>query len=93
MSFSDYHAICPALVYTNYGLWKMDEKSIYSDSLVSIDENTITFRRYYFPTGKSKIVRLSDVERIVVSAPTLRNGKWRIHGTGSFGNTGKENRS
>jgi hypothetical protein len=62
----------------------MDGKSLYSDSLVSIDANTITFRRYFFPTGKSKIVSLSDIERIEVRAPTLWNGKWRIHGTGSF---------
>ena len=62
----------------------MDRKSIYSDSLVSITENAITFRRYYYPSGKSKVVRLDDIESIVVGTPTIRNGKWRIHGTGSI---------
>ena len=62
----------------------MDRNSIYSDRLVSITENAITFRRYYYPTKKDKIVLLADIESIVVSVPTIWNGKWRLHGTGSF---------
>ena len=62
----------------------MDSESIYADRLISITENAITFRRYYYPTGKSKVVRLSDIECIVVRALTIWNGKWRLHGTGSI---------
>jgi hypothetical protein len=62
----------------------MDGKLIYSDSLISITENTISFKCYYYPSGKSKVVPLTDIVCIVVRVPTIWNGKWRIHGTGSF---------
>ena len=57
---------------------------IYQDNLVSISEDEIIFEHYYFPSGKRKIVRLSDIKSIEVKPATLRNGKWRIHGTGNF---------
>ena len=57
---------------------------IYQDNLVSISEDEIVFEHYYFPSGKSKIVRLSDIKSIEVKPSTLLNGKWRIHGTGNF---------
>lgn len=57
---------------------------IYQDNLVSITEDTIIFEHYYFPTGKKKILPLADIEWIQVKKPTIRNGKWRIHGTGNF---------
>ena len=56
----------------------------YQDRLVSITESEITFAHYYFPSGKPKVVRLADIERISVRPPTLWNGKWRLHGTGNF---------
>ncbi|MBI5592535.1 MAG: hypothetical protein HY881_18875 [Deltaproteobacteria bacterium] len=62
----------------------MDRKLIYSDRLVSITENAITFRRYYYPTRKDKVVLLANIESIVVRALTIWNGKWRLHGTGSI---------
>ncbi len=62
----------------------MNEDSTYSDNLVSIGEDSIVFQHYYFPSGKSKVVALTDIERIEVRAPTMWNGKWRIHGTGTF---------
>jgi hypothetical protein len=62
----------------------MDSKPIYTDKLVSMSEQAITFKHYYYPSRKSKTVRLADIDRIWVKAPTLRNGKWRIFGTGSF---------
>ena len=43
----------------------MDSESIYSDILISITEHAITFRRYYYPTRKDKVVRLADIECIV----------------------------
>jgi len=57
---------------------------IYQDNLITITEDDIIFEHYYFPSGKSKIVRLTDIERITVERSTLWNGKWRIHGTGNF---------
>ena len=57
---------------------------LYSDGLISIDEGSITFRRYYFPSYKSKTVPLSDIADIAVKPPTIFFGKWRIHGTGNF---------
>jgi hypothetical protein len=55
----------------------------YKDSLIEIRDDTIVFKNYYFPTG-SKSVRLSQVEYVEEKPPTLRNGKWRLHGTGDF---------
>ena len=63
---------------------EIDMKMIYQDHLVSITENTIIFEHYYFPTGKQKVVRFSDIERIEVKKSTILNGRWRIHGTGNF---------
>ncbi|MFC1795330.1 hypothetical protein ACFL3Q_17305 [Planctomycetota bacterium] len=62
----------------------MAQKLTYSDSLVCITEDAITFEHYYFPSGKPKVVPLADIERIDVRTPTIWNGKWRIHGTGTF---------
>ncbi len=62
---------------------KMAE-SLYSDKLISITDRDIIFYHYYFPTGKRKHVKMDDIECIAVLAPLLRNGKWRIHGTGNL---------
>jgi hypothetical protein len=62
----------------------MDQEVTYSDRLVSITEDAITFKHYYFPSGKPKVVPLAAIERIDVRMPTLWNGKWRIHGTGTL---------
>lgn len=57
---------------------------IYQDNLFSISKDQIIFEHYYFPTGKKKAVLLSDIEWIKVKKSSIRNGKWRIHGTGNF---------
>ncbi len=57
---------------------------IYRDNLISITDDEIIFEHYYFPSGKRKVVRLSDIESIVARPSTLLNGKWRIHGSGNF---------
>jgi hypothetical protein len=62
----------------------MIEETTYSDKLVSISDNEILFEHYYFPTGKKKVVRFNNIERIVVEKPTIWNGKWRLQGTGNF---------
>ena len=56
---------------------------LYSDNLISITEESILFRQYYFPYG-SKTIELSSIDYIEVLTPTLFSGKWRIHGTGDF---------
>jgi len=53
---------------------------IYSDQLVKLTSDAIKFRCYYFPAG-SKTVSFSDVTNIEAKAPTIWNGKWRIHGS------------
>jgi len=59
------------------------EPADYSDSLLSIAGNALRFHHYYFPRG-ARTIDLSEVDRVEVLEPTLRNGKWRIHGTGDF---------
>ncbi|XPV69817.1 MAG: hypothetical protein ACNI25_04410 [Halarcobacter sp.] len=59
-------------------------KSIYTDELISITDDDITFFNYYFPTSKKKVIKISDIKNITLLKPTLKNGKWRIHGTGNF---------
>lgn len=55
---------------------------LYQDSFVSMSEQDITIKWYYFPIG-SKTVALSDIERVEARSSSLVNGKWRIWGTGS----------
>nr|WP_321403687.1 hypothetical protein [uncultured Desulfobacter sp.] len=59
-------------------------ESTYTDELFSITGEDITFFNYYFPTCKKKVVKIADIENIIILEPTLQNGKWRIHGTGNF---------
>ena len=55
----------------------------YEDSLIEISADNIIFKDYYFPAG-SKRVNFSQVEYVEVKPPTLRNGKWQLHGTGDL---------
>jgi len=43
----------------------MKTDMVYHDKLVSITGGEVIFEHYYFPTGKKKIVRLADIERIL----------------------------
>ncbi len=58
--------------------------SIYSDNLVDIAPDTITFKNYYF-FGWGKAVPVSDIEKIESLKPSAFNGKWRIWGSSGFG--------
>ena len=58
-------------------------KGEYRDNLVEISGDAIVFQNYYFPAG-TKRIKLSEVEYVEEKAATLRNGKWRLHGTGNF---------
>lgn len=62
----------------------MKIEPIYSDSLVIITDDAIIFKRYYYPKREPKRVMFSDIKRIVPKKPALWNGKWRLHGTGTF---------
>lgn len=72
------------MFYRNEEKSRMKTGVLYSDSLIVLTEDRIIFEHYYFPIGGRKVVRLEDIERITVEPPTLRNGKWRLHGTGNF---------
>ena len=58
--------------------------ALYADRLIQIWPDYMVFLNYYFPTYKSKWVRMDDIERIWKEPSTLRTGKWRIHGSGDF---------
>ena len=62
----------------------MNQNILYSDKLVEISNDSILFRQYYFPTFLKKIIKLSDIDKIVVKKPTLITGKYRYWGTGDF---------
>ena len=62
----------------------MISDNTYADKLITIADKEIIFRNYYFPTGKKKVVPFDDIEMMTVVEPSLRRGKWRLHGTGGF---------
>jgi hypothetical protein len=62
----------------------MISKMMYSDKLITITNDDIIFQNYYFPIKKPKVVKINNIKIISVEKPTLRNGKWRLHGTGNF---------
>jgi hypothetical protein len=62
----------------------MTIEPLYSDSLVILTEDAIIFKHYYYPTRAPKRVAFADIKQIVVKKPTIWNGKWRLHGTGTF---------
>ena len=61
----------------------MYTEKLYSDGLITITQDSITFRNYYF-FGISKKVPVSDIEKIASHQPTVSNGKWRLWGGGGF---------
>ena len=62
----------------------MEESVLYSDKLISINEEEITFHKYYFPTHSDKTMKYSDIKKIKVVKPSLINGKYRYWGTGDL---------
>jgi hypothetical protein len=57
--------------------------ALYSDKLVEITSDTITFHNYYF-WGCSKKIPVKDIENIQGIPPGVNNGSWRIWGSSSF---------
>lgn len=60
------------------------EEILYSDKLVTITGDAITFHNYYF-WGADKTVPVGDIEKIDSLEPSLLNGKYRYWGSGGFG--------
>ncbi len=59
--------------------------TLYSDHLVTITEDAITFHHYTFPafTGDRR-VPIADIDHIDVRKTAIGTGKWRIAGSGDF---------
>lgn len=66
------------------GSWRSGQEPVYADRLVELTASTIRFRCYYFPSGSSKSVALSLVERIEVRPARPGTGRWRVWGTSDF---------
>jgi len=62
---------------------KQTKKPLYADSLITVTDEALVFRCYYFPFGARQI-GLSSIGKVEALEPSLLNGKWRIHGTGDF---------
>lgn len=62
----------------------LSEQVLYSDKLVEIKGDEILFHKYYFPTLSDKKLKYSEVEKIEIVQPTIKNGKFRYWGTGDF---------
>ena len=59
--------------------------TLYSDALVEVSEQDITFRKYdWVFRYRPRRVAFSEIENIAVSSPSLATGKWRLFGTGDF---------
>lgn len=62
----------------------MRDKAIYTDNLVTIHQDAICFRSYYFPFALSKRVQFTEVDHIEEKPADLSTGKYRIWGTGDL---------
>jgi hypothetical protein len=61
----------------------MENKILYSDKLVKIEENSILVKDYYYPFGDRQ-VNFDKIESIIVHKPTILSGKYRHYGSGDF---------
>ena len=69
---------------------------LYSDNLVEITDDTITFKKFSFGLSvgpkrlefgfsfRPKRLKLSQIARVEERPPSLLSGKWRIWGTSDF---------
>ncbi|MCH9640728.1 MAG: hypothetical protein K0U70_13830 [Actinomycetia bacterium] len=53
----------------------------YDDGLIQLDQEALTLRRYHFPSGTSKIIRLRDIRGYRTSPLGLFMQRFRIWGT------------
>jgi hypothetical protein len=64
---------------------RRDPRVLYSDSLVTITNDSMTFHHYSFPLfTRGRTVPFSDIDHIDVKKPSVLTGKWRIGGSGSL---------
>jgi hypothetical protein len=62
-----------------------DSGVLYSDRLVTITGDSITFQHYSFPFFTQwRKVMFTDIDHIDVKKPSVLTGKWRIAGSGSL---------
>jgi hypothetical protein len=62
-----------------------DSGVLYSDSLVTITNDSVTFHHYSFPFfTRGRTVLFTDIEYIDVKKPSVLTGKWRIAGSGNI---------
>lgn len=61
-----------------------DPHLLYSDRLIWITDDSITFLNYSFPTLSSRKVLFADIDHICVKKNSLGTGKWRLWGSGDF---------
>jgi hypothetical protein len=54
---------------------------LYTDRLVTLDDEGITIRRYRFPTGSAKRIRYDDVRGVRARPLGMRTGRWRLWGS------------
>ncbi len=62
-----------------------DAPILYSDRLVEISADGITFRKYYILLKSARFVPYSDIDHIDIRKPTIASGKWRLAGSSSPG--------
>ncbi len=58
--------------------------TLYKDSVIELTDQEIVFHRYHFPSGSDRRVSLSEVESVQVEPLSVRNGRYRLWGTGDF---------
>jgi hypothetical protein len=57
--------------------------TLYSDSLVQITDESITFRKFDWKLRyRSKRVDFSEMARVEARLPSFRAGKWKLFGSG-----------
>jgi hypothetical protein len=57
---------------------------LYEDQFVTLDNQAMVFKNYYFPFLQSKRVPLADIARITTPKLGPLMGKWRIWGSSDF---------
>jgi hypothetical protein len=63
----------------------LETETLYTDSLIKIENSAITFLNYSLFSGKEKTIPIDQIENIQVKKPSLWNGRFRISGSGGFG--------
>jgi hypothetical protein len=62
----------------------MKEDILYRDNLISIKDDSITLKHYYFPFLISKRILFTNIEKIEIEEPGIGTGRWRIWGAQLF---------